>query len=224
MISASLCKTIILITLGGMAHTARAQNLTVKGWVHTGLVNTDSWFPYADGNTYVRGSLLVDGFPGYARRLTVDNTSGHVGIGLGNPAQLLHLYGANPLIEIDNTSTSFWGLKLLATSGWQACFGTNKAAGYWYDFTNDCGTTHQLFFNGTNWVFPHGSVGIGTLAPGQKLEVAGGVRLNTTAAKPACSATQRGTFWVTQGAAGVKDSVQVCAKDAANAYAWRTLY
>lgn len=38
------------------------------------------------------------------------------------------------------------------------------------------------------------------------------------------SSTTRGTFWVVQGAAGVKDTVEVCAKDAADAYAWRTLY
>jgi hypothetical protein len=33
-----------------------------------------------------------------------------------------------------------------------------------------------------------------------------------------------GAFWVTQGGAGVKDPVEVCAKDAANAYAWRNFY
>lgn len=71
---------------------------------------------------------------------------------------------------------------------------------------------------------PTGNVGIGTTTPGQKLEVNGGVTLNTVTAKPGCSSTTRGTFWVAQGSAGVKDSVEVCAKDAADAYAWRTLY
>ncbi len=56
------------------------------------------------------------------------------------------------------------------------------------------------------------------------LEVAGGVRINTALAKPGCGASSRGTFWVTQGGAGVKDSVQVCAKDVAEVYAWRTIY
>ena len=69
-----------------------------------------------------------------------------------------------------------------------------------------------------------GNVGVGTSSPQQKLEVSGGVRLNTTTAKPACDASARGTFWVSQGASGVKDSVEVCAKDASNAYAYRTLY
>ncbi|MDO8507528.1 MAG: hypothetical protein Q7S53_03090 [bacterium] len=69
-----------------------------------------------------------------------------------------------------------------------------------------------------------GNIGIGTNNPTEKLEVNGGMRLNTTTAKPTCDATHRGTFWVNQGAAGVKDDVEVCAKDAADAYAWRTIY
>jgi hypothetical protein len=69
-----------------------------------------------------------------------------------------------------------------------------------------------------------GLVGIGTTTPASALEVNGGVRLNPVAAKPACDATVRGTFWVTQGGAGVKDSVEVCAKDAMDTFAWRTLF
>jgi hypothetical protein len=45
-----------------------------------------------------------------------------------------------------------------------------------------------------------------------------------TLAAPTCDATKRGQFNYVAGAAGVKDIVQVCAKDAANAYAWRTIY
>ena len=75
-----------------------------------------------------------------------------------------------------------------------------------------------------------GNVGIGTSTPTQLLEVNGGMRLNTATAKPDCSngnpdvSTVRGTFWFTQGGAGVKDSVEVCAKDASDNYAWRTIY
>ncbi len=61
-------------------------------------------------------------------------------------------------------------------------------------------------------------------SPNAKLEVNGGVRLSITIAKPACDSTKRGTLWFTQGAAGVKDTLEVCAKDAANAYAWRNIY
>ncbi len=42
--------------------------------------------------------------------------------------------------------------------------------------------------------------------------------------QPTCNVSQRGRIWQTTGATGVKDSVTVCAKDAADAYAWRTIY
>jgi hypothetical protein len=70
----------------------------------------------------------------------------------------------------------------------------------------------------------NGNVGVGTTTPAQKLEVKGGVRMNTTDAKPTCDATVRGTFWFTQGATNVKDTLQICTKDASNIYAWRTLW
>ena len=69
-----------------------------------------------------------------------------------------------------------------------------------------------------------GNLGIGSTTPTQKLEVNGGVRINTVNIQPACDSNSRATFWVTQGTSGVKDKVDVCAKDAADVYAWRTLY
>ena len=43
-------------------------------------------------------------------------------------------------------------------------------------------------------------------------------------AQPACGVAARGRQWFVAGAAGLKDSLSVCAKDASNAYAWRNLY
>jgi hypothetical protein len=43
-------------------------------------------------------------------------------------------------------------------------------------------------------------------------------------AAPTCDSTTRGRFWYVPGAGGVKDVVEVCAKDAADAYAWRAIY
>jgi len=45
-----------------------------------------------------------------------------------------------------------------------------------------------------------------------------------TEAQPACSAATRGLVVMVQGATGVKDSFAICAKDATDAYAYRTLY
>lgn len=55
----------------------------------------------------------------------------------------------------------------------------------------------------------------------------GGFAVGDTAAnspQPTCDATVRGTLWAIYQGAGVKDNVQVCAKDSGDAYAWRTIY
>lgn len=50
----------------------------------------------------------------------------------------------------------------------------------------------------------------------------GGVRL-VGGTRPTCDATHQFTFFAVNGS-GVKDTVEVCAKDASSVYAWRTLY
>jgi hypothetical protein len=74
-------------------------------------------------------------------------------------------------------------------------------------------------------ILGNGNVGIGMTAPAQKLEVDGGLRLNTNTVKPAtCDATTRGTVWLSKGGAGVADKLEVCVKDAAEVYSWRMLF
>jgi len=69
-----------------------------------------------------------------------------------------------------------------------------------------------------------GRMGLGTTTPSQMLDVNGGIKLDTSIIKPTCNATVRGTFWFTRNGAGVKDNAEVCAKDATDTYAWRTIY
>ncbi len=42
--------------------------------------------------------------------------------------------------------------------------------------------------------------------------------------RPACDAIRRGWMWQVPGVSGASDTVAVCAKDAMDAYGWRTLY
>lgn len=42
-------------------------------------------------------------------------------------------------------------------------------------------------------------------------------------AKPACDAGTAGAFWYEAGGSGVADTLEACTKDAADAYAWRSL-
>ena len=68
-----------------------------------------------------------------------------------------------------------------------------------------------------------GNIGIGATAPTQKLEVNGGVRLNTATTRPDCDSTTRGTFWFSQGAGTADDSTSVCAQFGGT-YVWKTLF
>ncbi len=52
----------------------------------------------------------------------------------------------------------------------------------------------------------------------------GALKLGDPGVRPACSVTLRGTLWIDNGAASVKDSVAVCAKDGSDVYDWRVLY
>lgn len=72
----------------------------------------------------------------------------------------------------------------------------------------------------------------GTVAGVERVRVpeSGGFRVMSLATMPTCDASGAvtssavGTLWFVAGGAGVKDTLYVCAKDAAGAYAWRTLY
>lgn len=92
------------------------------------------------------------------------------------------------------------------------------------DYTYHLGTATARWnsINSSLYFDSSGNVGVGAASPAASLEVNGGVRL-TTATKPTCDSTQRGTLWYTPGGAG-KDVIEVCAKDAGNSYAWRAIY
>lgn len=67
-----------------------------------------------------------------------------------------------------------------------------------------------------------------TDAAWEQIGVAGpatAVKLDTNGTQPTCDASQQGVLWIVSGVPGTsKDTVSVCAKDIAGAYAWRTLY
>jgi len=77
--------------------------------------------------------------------------------------------------------------------------------------------------NANNGAYSGGSI---ILTGGNGLSGAsgGGVILMTNGTKPGCSSTNRGMLWYTQGGSNVTDLLEVCAKDATNAYAWRALW
>lgn len=65
-----------------------------------------------------------------------------------------------------------------------------------------------------------GDVGIGTTSPKAKLDVTGGIRVNTTGVVGTCDINTRGTIWFEANAS--VDSLKVCVQTGASTYAWKT--
>ena len=61
----------------------------------------------------------------------------------------------------------------------------------------------------------------GTVFRFVNLGMAGGTLAET---EPVCIAALRGRVWFVAGGSGIKDSFSVCAKDAGDVYAWRSIY
>ncbi|MFA5931921.1 MAG: hypothetical protein WC793_00890 [Candidatus Paceibacterota bacterium] len=128
--------------------------------------------------------------------------------------------------KVGSTITNGYGLKITSVSSNSGTY-TNTYGVYVGDMSIGTQTNYPFSFyasDANTYNYFAGNVGVGVTAPSQKFEVNGGVRLNTVTAKPTCDATVRGTFWSFQGGTGVKDTVEVCAKDVGDAYAWRTIY
>ena len=70
------------------------------------------------------------------------------------------------------------------------------------------GQLYRLWYDGTEFRLP------------TSLPVPGVTGL----AQPMCALNMRGRLWFVPGGTGVQDSLQVCAADATNTYAWRVLY
>lgn len=78
-----------------------------------------------------------------------------------------------------------------------------------------------------------GNIGVSTTTPQATLDINGSVRINPTnnlppnapvPSKPACTDSNRGTMWFTQGVGTAKDSFEICAADNTGVAAWRSFY
>lgn len=169
-------------------------------------LRSEGYLYFGSGGDNIRMTIREDGGAG----------AGYVGIGTTAPAYQLQVQSAQTtgtVIGVKNTDTGGRGYGLLSSGS-----ASSGGAGKLYVYDDIAGIRMALD--------SAGNVGIGTsaISSGQKLEINGGVTLATVTSKPACSSTTRGTFWAVQSGAGVKDTVEVCAKDAADAYAWRAIY
>lgn len=117
------------------------------------------------------------------------------------------------------TQVTSGGFQVIAEDNWVA--GSSYPTYFKFETVGPNSTTKYERFR----IAGNGNVGISASAPTQRLEVNGGVRLNTTTAKPACASDARGTLWFkTNTTTGVADTLEVCAKQADENYAWKPLF
>lgn len=109
----------------------------------------------------------------------------------------------------------------LSFAGMDVVLGANRTIGFWSNANANASTGAMdtaLTRTAPNTV---------ALGNGKQGDTSGTLTLRSvqlTSASLPCTAKQKGQFNYIEGGKGVKDTVQVCAKDAKDAWAWRTLY
>lgn len=83
---------------------------------------------------------------------------------------------------------------------------------------NNAGSGVKVGDGSGKWIF-HSEI-----TPAGQGRFDGGVRLSSTRTVPGCDASSQGLLWFTPGRAGLKDALQLCARDGTGDYAWRTIY
>ena len=145
----------------------------------------------------------------------LSHTSGNVGIGTSNPTSLLHVYGSNPVLNIQNTAAS-------AGSGGEVVFGHDQnsnttpiasvkgslvngggagsRAGELKFYTSNAGSLTERMV-----LTRDGRLGIGVASPTEALDVLGGVKISGTLtvvgslSVPTLAVTSLPGFTVTNG-------------------------
>ena len=124
-----------------------------------------------------------------------------------------HLFGT----KNGTTTVTSGGFQVMAEDNWTS---TSYPTYFKFETVAPNTTTKYERFR----ISGNGNVGISASAPTQRLEVNGGVRLNTSTTKPACDTNSRGTIWFTKGAVGVADKIEVCYKNSSENYMWNSLF
>lgn len=148
------------------------------------------------------------------RNMTIGNSSifdnGNVGIGTIKPSAKLTIQDGN----------YFPQLYILNNIGASGSFYVDPNSNFFRIEASNCPDDFCVVMP----ITLSGNVGIGTTTPNQKLEVDGGIRLNTADRKPDCNADTRGTLWTTLGDVGIADNTEICRKNANGYYSWVTIY
>lgn len=140
-----------------------------------------------------------------------NNTTGvYTDIGLGAQANSDALFGVKSFPGwLTGGKTSLAGVGIAVDMGGSVTGGGTFASGIGVD---------TIAPNTSTFTLAAGGFAVAARAQGGVMVTPG------PNAQPTCAAAYRGTIWVTNGGAGVKDAAQICMKDATDTYAWRTIY
>ena len=212
----------------GYGVTARTTNSASFGRVTVFNDGSQGINIYALGSTY--GSTVFGGVTG-SNQLVLEATGATSSFYIGSAGNI-------PLIFARNRSES---MRLSGTTG-NLLIGTITDLGYGlhaankatngnllvFDPTATTGTSKAVFVAGqgqsanlTEWRAYNATPGSGTLL---HAVAADGIPQWSSIAEPTCNSSNRGKITMVYGGAGVLDTLRVCRKDAADAYAWTALY
>lgn len=148
-----------------------------------------------------------------------------------------HYYGTSidAGLEYDTTNTPD-ALKAFTSTDSNAVHLSEKADKD-FDFQNcSAGTSaqtnptlciHSANQSTTEWIEARHNQTDGVVAAGTggvRVSAPSGLIVDDAGTKPTCDATTRGAIWYDAGGAGVLDTLEVCRKDAGDAYAWVSLF
>ena len=172
--------------------------------------------------TYTLGRNDADNNVGIGMSACANNVGGSRLVCVGQAAGNANTTGN------DNVSIGYWSFLNNKTGS------NNTGIGSGAGFNNTGSGNVFLGYNagysetGSNKLYISNSGGKAPLVYGEfdrsNLIFNGSVTIAPSSMQPACSAATRFMFYTVAGGHGTKDSVQVCAKDATDKYAWRTLY
>ncbi len=176
-----------------------------SGTVYLQQTNTGTLSPLSSSRVTVAGLT-------FTRRA---NAPGHDAVNVSftvsyNSVSALQAFSQYLQASVARVSAATFDSDLVPSST-AGAYKIGSSGNYWSSINQ------SIYFSGSN-------VGIGVVSPGQTLEVNGGMRLNTGTGQPTCASGQRGTFWVAESGSGVKDTVQVCVKNASDTYVWAGIY
>jgi len=213
-----------VVSFGGVAGSG--ENVVISNGTSTRSIlllkdNTTTVFTVADGGA-VTAATNTFGISGSSAVLTVGAGSNAV-IGTASAAFLHANASTNTMVQtltsgLNSTGTAATGFGNGIKWQLESSTANNQDAGalgfVWQDATHATRSSAYVVQTVDQ---------AGSLTERIRVMPPGGLKL-ATGTKPTCDSTYRGTIFYVAGGAGVLDTLEVCRKDAADNYAWISLF